>query len=405
MISRKLSLALIAFMFSGTSAFAACAFQNETPVKAYFAAFPAWKIISEAMKECGNVSAELDQEIRTKGPAAFAANPALYHVGYVHNGTIVPLLTQGTIRPLDDLVAKYGQHLRPNQLIKIDGKIMAIALMINTQYLQYRKDIFDDLGIPVPETYDDVLAAAKKIKEAGVVEYPLGATLKADWNIGIEFNNMFAGYGGKHVNADNTPAVNSEAGLKTLEMLKKLTEYLDPEYLTADATFVQRQFQQEKIAFANYWASRAASLDDPKESRIVGKVATAAAPRAVAGGVPAVQYSWDAIAIAKNITDAEAEAAFRVALEGADAETVQKHNDVAVWLVEGYTPGPLAKGAIETLDNGAPPAPSAVWRGLIDTAISNNVADYLLGNRSAQETLEKIEAEYIVAAKEAGLLK
>ncbi len=37
------------------------------------------------------------------------------------------------------------------------------------------------------------------------MQYPLGATLKADWNIGIEFNNMFSGFGGKHVNADNTP--------------------------------------------------------------------------------------------------------------------------------------------------------------------------------------------------------
>jgi hypothetical protein len=46
-----------------------------------------------------------------------------------------------------------------------------------------------------------------------------------------------------------------------------------------------------------------------------------------------------------------------------------------------------------------------VWRGLIDTAISNNVADYLLGKRTATQTLEKIEAEYTVAAKEAGLLK
>lgn len=404
-MSKKWSLALVAALLSGTPAFANCAFKNETPVKAYFAAFPAWKIIAEAMKECGNVTVELDQEIRTKGPAAFAANPALYHVGYVHNGTIVPLLSQGTIRPLDSLVAKYGQHLKPNQLIKIDGKIMAIALMVNTQYLQYRKDIFDKLKIPVPQTYDEVLAAAKTIKDAGVVQYPLGATLKADWNIGIEFNNMFAGYNGKYVNADNTPAINSEAGLKTLEMMKKLTEYLDPEYLTADATFVQKQFQQEKIAFANFWASRAASLDDPKESRVAGKIATASAPRAFKGGVPAVQFSWDAIAIAKNITDAEAEAAFRVALEGADTETVQKNNDVAVWLVEGYKPGPAAKGAIETLDNNARPAPSTVWRGLIDTAISQNVGDFLLGKRSAPDTLKKIEADYVVAAKEAGLLK
>lgn len=404
-MSKKLSAALIAFALSGTSAFAACAFKNEVPVKAYFAAFPAWKIISEAMKECGNVSAELDQEIRTKGPAAFAANPALYHVGYVHNGTIVPLLAQGTIRPLDALVAKYGQRLRPNQLIKIDGKVMAVAFMVNTQYLQYRKDIFDKLAIPAPDTYDDLLAAAKKIKEAGVVQYPLGGTMKADWNIGIEFNNIYSGFNGKLVNADNTPAVNSEAGVKTLELLKKLSEYMDPEYLTADATFVQQQFQQEKIAMAVFWASRAAALENPKESRVAGKMATAAAPRAVKGGIPAVTYSWDAIAIAKNITDAEAEAAFRVALEGADAETVQKNNDVAVWLVEGYKPNPSAKGAIETIENDAKPAPSTVWRGLIDTAISANVPDYLLGKRTAAQTLAKIEADYTVAAKEAGLLK
>ncbi|WP_460452481.1 ABC transporter substrate-binding protein [Alsobacter sp. SYSU BS001988] len=404
-MSKPLSAALIALMMSGSSAFASCAFKNEVPVKAYFAAFPAWKIIAEAMKECGNVSAELDQEIRTKGPAAFAANPALYHVGYVHNGTIVPLLTQGTIRPLDSLVAKYGQHLRPNQIIQIDGKVMAIALMVNTQYLQYRKDIFDKLNITVPDTYDDVLAAAKTIKESGLVQYPLGGTMKADWNIGIEFNNIYAGYGGKLVNADNSPALNSEAGVKTLEMLKKLSEYMSPEYLTADATFVQQQFQQEKIAMAVFWATRAAALENPKESRVAGKMATAAAPRAVKGGIPAVTYSWDAIAIAKNATDAEAEAAFRVALEGADAETVAKNNDAAVWLVDGYKPGPSAKGAVETLENGAQPAPSTVWRGLIDTAISSNVADYLLGKRTAEQTLAKMEADYLVAAKEAGLLK
>lgn len=404
-MSRKIALALTLTLLASTSAVAECAYKNETPVKGYFAAFPAWKIMAAAMKECGNFTAELDQEIRSKGAPAFAANPALYHVAYVHNGTIVPLLSQNTIRPLDDLVAKYGQHLKPNQLIKINGKIMAIGLMINMQYLQYRKDIFEQLKIPVPETYDDVLAAAKKIKESGLVQYPIGATYKADWNIGIDFNNLFAGYGGKYVNEDNTPAVNSDAGRKALEMMKKISEYLDPEYLVADATFVQQQFQQGKIAMSNFWASRASAMDDPKESRVVGKIATASAPRAVKGGIPAVQYSWEAIAVAKNITDQEAEAAFRVALEGADAEIVKQNNDIAVWLVEGYQPGPLAQGAIDTIENGAPAAPSAVWRGLIDGAISRNVPDFLLGKRTAEQTLQKIEADYTISAKEAGLLK
>lgn len=401
----RVALLLSALLVAGPSVHATCAYKNTVPVKGYFAAFPFWKVASDAMKECGNFTAELDQEIRSKGAPAFAANPALYDIQYVHNGTIVPLLTQKTIRPLDDLVAKYGQKLKPNQLIKVDGKIMAIALAVNMQYLQYRKDIFDKLGIPVPQTYEDVLAAAEKIKNAKVVQYPFGATYKSDWNIGIDFNNLFAGYGGVYVDADNNPKINSEAGVKALEMMKKLSAYLDPEYLTADATFVQQQFQQEKIAFSVFWASRAANLENPKESKVVGKMAAAAAPRAVKGGVAAVQYSWDGWAIAKNITDAQAEAAFRVAVEGINADVVKKNNDVAIWIVDGYKPAGMAQGAIDTIDNGAPSAPSTVWRGFIDGAISKNVPDYMLGKKSAVETLQKIEADYRVSAKEAGLLK
>ena len=37
--------------------------------------------------------------------------------------------------------------MTPNQLIKIDGKIMAIAFMVNMQHLFYRKDIFEELGM------------------------------------------------------------------------------------------------------------------------------------------------------------------------------------------------------------------------------------------------------------------
>ena len=386
-------------------AYAECAYKNEVPVKAYFAAFPAWKVVAAAMKECGNVKAELDQEIRSKGAPAFAANPALYHIGGVHNGTIVPVLNQGTIRPLDDLIAKYGKALRPNQLIKVDGKTMAIALMVNMQHLVYRRDILDQLGIAAPDTYDQMLAAAEKIKQAGVVAFPLGATYKADWNLGIDFNNLFVGYGGKPVNADNTPALNNEAGLKALATMKKVSQYLDPEYLSADATAVQQQFQQGKIAMSNFWASRVEALEDEKESRVVGKIATAAAPRAVAGGIPAVQFSWDGFAIAKNITDVEAEAAFRVAVEGANSNMVEKNNDVAVWLIAGYKPGPLAMGAIATIEEGAPPAPSTTWRGLVDSALARNLPDFMTGKRTAEQTLQKIEADYVISAKETGLLK
>ena len=37
--------------------------------------------------------------------------------------------------------------------------------------------------------------------------------------------------------------------------------------------------------------------------------------------------------------------------------------------------------------------------------VSKNVPDYLLGKKTAVETLQKVEADYRVSAKEAGLLK
>ena len=390
-----------------SGAWAACAFENTVPLKSLSAGFEAWKSATDAMAECGSFEAELDQEFRTKQPAAFAANPSLYHIGGVSNGTVTPLLNEGTIRPLDDLVAAYGGGLKPNQLIRIDGQTMAIAMMVNTQHLMYRKDIFDDLGLAVPSTWDEVLAAAEVIREAGVVDYPLGATMQAGWNIAQDFNNMYLGFGGQFYDASGNPTVNNEAGVNALEMMKALTAYMDPEYLSADSTYVQQQFQQGKIAMANLWASRGGAMDDDAESQVVGQVYAAAAPVAVDGGPPATTLWWDGVVIARNISDEEAEAAFRVVLEGLDTDMVTAHNDDAIWLIDGYAPGRLAEGAIATAVASPAPAayPSTTEMGLIHTALGNELPAFFTGEKSAEETLAAVEAAYITAAKEAGILQ
>jgi len=247
MFVKRLALAG-AVSIAATAAHAECSFQNETPVTMLSAAFEAWVAVTDAMAACGNFSPELDQEFRTKQPEGFAASPSLYQLGGVSNGTITPLLNAGTIRPLDDLIADYGQNLTPNQLIQIDGQTMAVAMMVNTQHLMYRTDILADLGLDVPTTWEEVLTAAAAIQEAGVVDYPLGATMMSGWNLAQDFVNMHSGFGGTFVNPDNTPNVNTEAGLAALDMMMRMTEYMDPEYLVSDSTYVQQQFQQGRIA-------------------------------------------------------------------------------------------------------------------------------------------------------------
>lgn len=405
MFIKKIALAGAVSLFASGAA-VACSYENTVPLKSLTAGFEAWKAVTDAMAACGNFEPELDQEFRTKQPAAFAANPSLYHIGGVSNGTITPLLNEGTIRPLDDLVAKYGQNLSPNQLIRIDGQIMAIAMMVNTQHMMYRSDIFADLGLEAPATYDDVLAAAQAIKDAGVVDYPLGATMKSGWNLAQDFNNMFLGFGGTFYGDDSMPMVNSEAGINTLEMMQKLAVYMDPEFLVSDSTYVQQQFQQGKIAMANLWASRGGAMNDATESSVVGKVGSSAAPLAMAGGAPATTLWWDGIVIAANISDEEADAAFRLAMEGLTTDMVQANNDAAIWLVNGYQPSDMAAGAIATATAAPAPAPypSTSQMGLMHTALGNVLPAFFTGEMSAEAALAAVEDAYKTAAEEAGLL-
>ena len=398
-----IAVTLSAFVAVPMIGFAACDFKPSSKVSLLANSFAAWKAVSDAMGECGNFEAELDAEFRKKQPDAFAANPSLYQLGGVSNGTIQPLLSAGTIRPLDDLVAKYGKDLQPNQLIRINGQIMAIAMMVNNQHLMYREDIFKSLGLEVPTTYYELLTAADKVAASGQVQYALGGTYKAGWNLAEEFVNMYIGMGGDFFDGSK-PTLNNAMGVRTLEMMRNLTHYMDPEYLVADSTYVQQQFQQGKIAMAVLWATRAAAMDDAKESQVVGKVKMAAAPSPVSGALPASTLWWDGVVLAKNMTDQQADEAFQLLMEGIDREMVTNNNDAAVWLINGYKPGPMAMGAAETAENGALPYPNGVEMGLMHTALGNNVADFLKGKETAEQTLLDIEAEYTTAAKEKGLL-
>ena len=398
-----IAVTLSAFVAVPMIGFAACDFKPSSKVSLLANSFAAWKAVSDAMGECGNFEAELDAEFRKKQPDAFAANPSLYQLGGVSNGTIQPLLSAGTIRPLDDLVAKYGKDLQPNQLIRINGQIMAIATMVNNQHLMYREDIFKSLGLEVPTTYYELLTAADKVAASGQVQYALGGTYKAGWNLAEEFVNMYMGMGGDFFDGSK-PTLNNAMGVRTLEMMRNLTHYMDPEYLVADSTYVQQQFQQGKIAMAVLWATRAAAMDDAKESQVVGKVKMAAAPSPVSGALPASTLWWDGVVLAKNMTDQQADEAFQLLMEGIDREMVTNNNDAAVWLINGYKPGPMAMGAAETAENGALPYPNGIEMGLMHTALGNNVADFLKGKETAEQTLLDIEAEYTTAAKEKGLL-
>ncbi|XAT60201.1 extracellular solute-binding protein [Rhodobacteraceae bacterium Araon29] len=373
--------------------------------------FPAIQTVGAGAQECSGaeVATNLTSEHQSLNVPGMQGNPAEYTSAVVANSSIVALMNEDVIRPLDDLVAKHGQDLQSSQLIKIGGKVMAVAFMANAQHLMYRSDILDQIGVQPPSTYEDMLAAAQMIRDQGILDNPIGGAYASGWNLAQEFNNMFLGYGGSHFKAGTAePNVNNAAGVQTLEMMKALSTYMNPDFLTHDSNATNAEYRAGNIALLNMWGSRAASQTTAEGVTDAVKNGHAiAGPMTVGGGsTPASTLWWDGWTVAKNISDAEAEATF-IALMNAIRPAKMEDEAIrtqAVWLIDGYQPTDAAIGVFEAAKMGTPPYPMLPYMGLLHSALGNELSDFMQGKESAEQALADVEAAYVAAAKEKGFL-
>ena len=407
----KLKLYLIAGAMTALAANTAMACEIDGRVNIVGNEFPAIQTVGAEAQKCsgGSVSTNLTADHQKINVAGMQGDPAEYTSAIIANSSIVALMNEDVIRPLDNLVAKHGRNLKKNQLITIDGKVMAVAFMANAQHLVYRADVLEEIGMAPPKTYEEMLAAAKKIRSMGLMKNPVGGAYKAGWNLAQEFNNMFLGYGGQHFKSGKAePNVNSEAGVKALEMMKSLSEYMNPDFLTHDSNATNAEFRAGNVALMNMWGSRAATLVEadgvPAEVKDGFEIA---GPMTVGGGsIPASTLWWDGWTVAKNVSAEDAEATFLALMNGIRPELMQ-NSDIAtqaVWLIDGYQPTDAAVGVFEAAKMNTIPYPMLPYMGLLHTALGAEISDFMQGKESASQALADVEAAYIAAAKEKGFL-
>lgn len=406
----KAALLATALALLPLAADAACSVEGQGEVNVLSNSIPVFTAIQKAMEECNRdglkITFKQTREHYQEHTLFYGARSP-YDMAGVANETLTPLQAGHVLLPLNDLVAKYKDKykIEDPMLIRIGDEILAIAFQVNSQHLFYRKDLLDAHELQVPTNYDEVLAAAEALKGDPSIQFPLGGTYKSGWNLAQEFTNMFLAMGGEFFKPGTAePAFNGEAGVRSLEMMKRLVGYMSPNALALDTTAVMQQFQGGQIAMANFWASRAQSVDDPAESKVAGKIGFAAAPAAVPGGPPASTIWWDGFVIAKNL-DGDADLTFQVMMEGLKPEVVDANPDVAIWLRSNYKVGRLAEGTAATAEKGAPSYPMLPQQEVAHGAIGNNIGDFFAGRESAQQALADAEAAYRQAAKEAGILQ
>ncbi|NLY19388.1 MAG: sugar ABC transporter substrate-binding protein [Clostridiaceae bacterium] len=165
-------------------------------------------------------------------------------------------------------------------LFKVDGKLYGLPVYGESSFLMYRKDVFDEYGLKVPETFTELYECAKTIYErSGGKMY--GITLRG----GVDRYNLDAcspfiwGFGGRWFDENDQLDLDSPEAIAGVEMFAKLVrEYAPP----GAANF---GWQENRLAFSNGLAAmtidatvNGAYNEDPNESKIVGLVGYAKMP-------------------------------------------------------------------------------------------------------------------------------
>ena len=207
---------------------------------------------------------------------------------YVNKGLLTPLsqlyTNAGLVDPdydIDDIADAYLQNGGvvggpKGYLPGKSGGLYGKPFGAETSILAYRKDIFEEHGIAVPTTYDELLAAMNTLHDAGVPAMTSrGATghqVTAAWLFHL------APLGGRIFDDTWNPVVNSPEAVKAAEFLREVVRTGPkgiPSFGFGDATTA---FLQGDAAMYLDSLKIAAMSRDPARSKVDGKVGFALHP-------------------------------------------------------------------------------------------------------------------------------
>ena len=114
-----------------------------------------------------------------------------------------------------------------------DGRSFAVPFVAVSHGIYFNKDIFAELGISVPETWDDLLETAEKIKAAGYIPFANG--LGDEWDIAeVVFMsiapNFIGGYEGRLAYEQGKKEFNGPEVVALFEAMDSLQPYLPSGY-------------------------------------------------------------------------------------------------------------------------------------------------------------------------------
>jgi ABC-type glycerol-3-phosphate transport system substrate-binding protein len=219
--------------------------------------------------------------LQEKQAVAVTQGTGAYDVVHVDCVWVGQYAGQGLVIPVEDFIKKTdAQVLALDDFIPSvlqeqgmwEGKVYGLPFIQAVFGLHYRTDIFSELGLTPPNTWEELYDTAKlltdKLKDRGIT----GITFMGKRGVQLQctYDNMLWSFGGDWYDENYKPTINSPEAVAALEYFKTLIPFAPAGVLTYDWDENANAFAQGKAAMNLQWQNSAPLFQDPTQSTIVG---------------------------------------------------------------------------------------------------------------------------------------
>lgn len=242
-------------------------------------------------------------DILNKQEVSYAAGSSSFDVGmadplylltWFEAGWVDPIqpyidnaeLTDGTALNLGDFLPKTIEQLTD----PATQQLTSLPMYAESIELMYRKDIFEEKGVAVPETFDELLEAAGAVHdpENGFYGISLRGQRGAGLNVYI-WTSVLKAYGGNFFDASFKPTLDSAEAIAATEYYANLlNSYGLPGPANVGWEETLTNMQQGNLGMIIDATVFAGPLESTTDSAVAGKVGYAFVPAGPAGRVPSL---------------------------------------------------------------------------------------------------------------------
>lgn len=280
--------------------------------------------------------------------------------------------------------------------VEYDGKRYGMPWILDTKYLFYNKEILEKAGIKEPpKTWDELAEQAKAIKDKGLLENPIAWSWSQAEAAICDYTTLVSAYGGKFLDSGK-PAFASGGGLDALNYMvtsytSGLTNPNSKEFLEED---VRKVFQNGEAAFALNWTYMYNLANNPKESKVAGKVGVVPAPGVE--GKSEVSAVNGSMGLGITTTSKHPEEAWKYIVHMTSQETQNAYAKLSlpIWASSYEDPDVMTKGQEELIAAAKRglaamyPRPTTPKYQELSAALQQAIQEALLGQASAEDALK-----------------